>query len=118
LQIEHSSARGVGFAQREANHYQLNPLPSQAEREKQWADMIGAHGKDAVEQARKLASLLNEQRDPETVAGFIRIIDKYGLEWVQRATRQVAEKRSDNPQRHFAYIVGILKSWETQGGMD
>jgi hypothetical protein len=75
LKIDRSSAHGGAFLQRQANRYLLNPLPSQAERAKQWSDLIAINGKDAVERAQKLASLLNQERNPDTVAGFIRIID-------------------------------------------
>jgi hypothetical protein len=114
LQIEHSTMPPGGFSGRQANRYQLHPLPSYVEREKRWADMIAAHGESAVTQARTLAALMNQDRSPDVVADFLGLINQYGHQSVRKATRQVARKRADNPQRHLGYIVGILKTWEKQ----
>lgn len=58
---------------------------------------------------------MGQERSPGVAADFLEIIDQYGYAWVESATREVAKKKGDNPQRHFGYIVGILRNWEKQG---
>lgn len=119
LEIERGRVeKGMVFTDREPNHYLLKPLPSPEVMEKRWRELELIYGEAMVKEARELAFMIDKGKSHECAEDFIRIIGRYGEEWVEEATREVAKMRADNPRRHFGYIVGILKRWQEQGFRD
>ena len=111
LEIVHSSREpGQSFEKRQPNRYRLKALLSPETIEARWEKLERTHGEARVEEARALAKALDRQKNPDTVADFITLIDTYGLEETQRATKLAARLAPDNPARHMGYVWTVLQN--------
>lgn len=115
FEVEYDEAlndEGVFSGTRQSNKYRIKPLFSQEEIDKKWVRLKSIYGEVLVKKAREFAFLIDEGNNPEIVESFIQIIGKCGEKRVEKAAKMTARSRTDNPSRHFGYIVGILKNWE------
>jgi len=117
LDVEYDEARNAKtglFGYREPNKYRLRPLLSQEQIDAGWLSLSMAYSDKKVDNARKLAYMIDKGNDIDVVKSFILVTDKYGEKWVTEATRLTARHRP-GPSRSIAYIVGILQNWEKHG---
>ena len=97
------------FEERLANEYRNNPLKSYAQFSKELSDLKARLSIDLVENARKLALVLNEGLDIEIIETYVGLIEKYGHERVKQINQVVSSKRREAGWRSVGDVISSLR---------
>lgn len=99
---------GRAYAERHPSTYLLKPLRSQGEIDEGWKQLKDKYGVSILKQARKLAGILDLERNQAAVRTLSEAILEYGYKAVRKVCRKVGRLRRDNPRRTVDYALGIL----------
>jgi hypothetical protein len=106
------NATGFQYSKRGLSDYKLRPFRSEAEIAKAWQAFVKKHGHKTIEDAKKLAALLNLENNQTDVAKLASALKKYPYAAIETECNKLSTYRRDNPRKRIDYILGILKRKE------
>ncbi|MFH1318441.1 MAG: phospholipase D-like domain-containing protein [Candidatus Omnitrophota bacterium] len=110
IDIRYSKFEKDAKEARVVNHYKVLGLYNPEKVDEKFAKLSERFGEANVQKARDYAKVVCKENDPEAIETLLKLTTDYGEQAVKKAVRIVAKKRTDNPKRSFAYLIGIIET--------
>lgn len=115
VEVEFSQVGTEGYEQRRANTYFLNPLYNPRERDEKLKALETQYGKEKVERAKTLASMVYEDSDLSGIKALIELENQYGIDIIREAAGIIRQKNPDNSKRSMGYLINTIKGIGEKG---
>ena len=92
-----------------ANHYQVNPLVSPEQFQREIDSLKAKYGDGVVERAQAHSSLLNEPKDLTKIEIYIHLINEFGEDAVREANEKVSRYKKGSALRNIATTIKLLR---------
>ena len=110
LDIQYSDLEDKNYEERQPSTYTLKDLYDPKELAKDLKTLEQKHGKEKLERAIHIASLVFQENNLQTVKTLIDLENQYGQAVVEEAAKKISDKNPDNPKRSAGYLINTIKS--------
>lgn len=110
LDIKYSDLEDLRFDQRKPSAYTLKEMYDPAELKRDLDKLTEKHGKEKLNRAMTIASLVFEENNLKTIHALLELETQYGETIVNESAKKISEKNPDNPKRSAGYLINTIKS--------
>ncbi len=114
LEVQYDKLEEKRFDERLSNTYTPKDLYDLQELKKRLKNLEEKHGKDKLNRAIEIATIVFEEQNPKTIEYLIDLENQYGQQIIEQASQKIQDKSPDNPKRSAGYLINTIKSMAEQ----